>query len=132
MKKDENKLDKYIYTYVSNKNEQSLCALEMRSLFGVDSETNIIETTVKIDPSRSPFMKERIMVVFEGDSFQELLAKVATYEVTGETFKVMYVKNGSDEETFVNRRAIERQVGLQINGVGDIHNPQRLLAVMNM
>ncbi|SDM86392.1 tRNA G10 N-methylase Trm11 [Bacillus sp. OK048] len=131
MKKDESKLDKYIYTFSSYEDEQALSALEMRCFFGMDSEKNIIESTVKIDPSRSPFMKERIAVLFEGASFQELLAKVATFEVSGESFKVMYVKNGSEEESFEMRRKMEREVGLQLVGNADIHNPQRLFAIMN-
>ncbi|WP_081954600.1 TRM11 family SAM-dependent methyltransferase [Neobacillus niacini] len=103
----------------------------MRSLFGAESQTNILESPLKIDPSRSPFIKERITVIFEGVSLQELLKQVSTLKV-GETFKVMFVKNASAEETFENRRSIEREVGLEINGVADIRNPQRLFAVMNV
>lgn len=125
-------VDTYIYTYASYDDERSLRALEMRSLFGCESETNILESTVKIDPSRSPFMKERVGVIFEGDSLQELLVKVATLQLPGETFKVLYVKNGSKKEAFERRRAIEREVGLQINGVVDLRQPQRLYGVMNI
>ncbi|WP_310198360.1 RNA methyltransferase [Neobacillus niacini] len=128
--KDENKLDTNIYTYTGYEDERSLRALEMRSLFGVESETNVLESPIKIDPSRSPFIKERIAVIFEGESLQELLEKVGGFEVTGETFRVVFVKNG--EESFEERRAMEREVGLQIKGVADIRNPQRLFAIMHV
>ncbi|MEH7179158.1 TRM11 family SAM-dependent methyltransferase [Neobacillus vireti] len=118
----------YIYTYAGYEDEQSLRALEMRSLFSFETQNNILESPVKIDPSRSPFIKERIAVIFEGESLQELLEIVGGFEVTGETFKVIYVKNG--EESFEKRRVIEREVGLMIKGVGDLRNPQRLFAVM--
>jgi tRNA G10 N-methylase Trm11 len=121
----------YIYTYASYEDERSLCALEMRSLFGSESHTSILESSVKIDPSRSPFMKERLTVIFEEASYRKLLEKVATFQI-GETFKVMYVKNGSVEETFEKRRTIEREVGLQIKGFGDLRQPQRLFGVMNI
>jgi tRNA G10 N-methylase Trm11 len=121
----------YIYTYASYEDERSLRALEMRSLFGSESQTSILESSVKIDPSRSPFIKERLSVIFEEESYQKLLLKVATLQV-GETFKVMYVKNGSVDETFEKRRALEREVGLQIKGVGDLQQPQRLFGVMNI
>lgn len=130
MLKGENKLTTYIYTYASYEDERSMCALEMRSLFGDESETNILESTVKIDSSRSPFIKERIAVIFEGKSVQELLDKVGGLEVTGETFKVVFVKNG--EESFEERRAMEREVGLKINGSADIRSPQRLFAIMRV
>ncbi len=123
-------MNSYIYTYVSYEDERSLRDLEMRSLFGSESETNILESNVKIDPSRSPFIKDRIAVIFEGESFQELLEKVAAFEVIGETFKVIFVK--SEDESFESRRKIEREVALKINGVGDIDNPERLFAVRNV
>lgn len=121
----------YIYTYASYEDERSLRALEMRSLFGSESHSSILESSVKIDPSRSPFMKERIAVIFEEKSYHEFLEKVATLQI-GETFKVIYVKIGSVEETFEKRRSIEREVGLQINGVADIRQPKRLFGVMNI
>ncbi|MDF2789722.1 MAG: hydroxyglutarate oxidase [Neobacillus sp.] len=120
----------YIYTYSGYEDERSLRALEMRSLFGTESQTNILESTVKIDPSRSPFIKERIAVIFEGESMEELLEKLAHFQVTGETFKVICVKNG--EEPFEKRRMIEREVGQRIKGVADIRNPQVLFAVMHI
>lgn len=121
----------YIYTYAGYEDERFLRALEMRSLFESESQTSILESSVKIDPSRSPFIKERIALIFEGESYHELLEKVATLQI-GETFKVMYVKNGSVDETFEKRRAIEREIGLQIKGVGDLRQPKRLFGVMNI
>jgi tRNA G10 N-methylase Trm11 len=120
----------YIYTYSGYEDERSLRALEMRSLFGTESQTNILESTVKIDPSRSPFIKERIDVILEGESLEELLETLASFQVTGETFKVICVKNG--EEPFEKRRTIEREVGQRIKGVADIRNPQRFFAVMHV
>ncbi|KGM46318.1 TRM11 family SAM-dependent methyltransferase [Neobacillus niacini] len=120
----------YIYTYSGYEDELSLRELEMRALFGSESQTNILESTVKIDPSRSPFIKERIGVIFEGESMEVLLEKLADFQVTGDTFKVIFVKNG--EETFANRRSIEREAGLRIQGTADILHPERLLAVMHV
>ena len=130
----QNRQTNYLYTYNCYEEERSLCALEMRSLFGSEPQASMVESHVKIDPSRSPFMKERISVIYEEESFQNLLNQVATIQVTGETFKVIYVKNGSTSKTekveFENRRAIEKEIGLQINGTADIHQPQRLFGVM--
>lgn len=104
------KLTTYLYTYNCYEEERSLCALEMRTFFGSDSPDGIVESHVKIDPSRSPFMKERIAVIYEGESLQELLKQVAALQVTDETFKVIYVKmsgpSKTEQEGFENRRAI--------------------------
>lgn len=72
---------KYLYTYASYEDERSLVCLEMRSLFGVESDSSVLESQIEIDPSRSPFIKERIAVIFEGDSLQTLLKQVATFYV---------------------------------------------------
>ena len=100
----QNRQTNYLYTYNCYEEERSLCALEMRSLFGSEPQASMVES------------------------------QVATIQVTGETFKVIYVKNGSTSKTekveFENRRAIEKEIGLQINGTADIHQPQRLFGVM--
>ncbi len=124
----------YLYTYNCYEEERSLCALEMRTLFGVEPQAGIVESHVKIDPSRSPFIKERVAVLCEGKSLQDLLTQVVALQVMGETFKVIYVKTSGSSKTekdgLANRRAIEKEIGLHINGVADIHHPQRLFGVM--
>jgi tRNA G10 N-methylase Trm11 len=126
----------YIYTYAYAEDERSLCALEMRSLFGEVSQSNVLESFVKIDPSRSPFIKERITVLYEVESLEDLFIQVETLQLSGATFKVTYVKNSGQEkreqEGFENRRAIERELGLHINGQADLRHPDRLFGVMNI
>jgi tRNA G10 N-methylase Trm11 len=141
--KDENKLEKnnqkpttYIYTYAFPEDERSLCALEMRSLFGKESQSSVLESSIKIDPTRSPFIRERIGVIYKGESLQDLVIKVKTLQIAKETFKVIYVKNGDfakiEKEGFEKRRSIEREIGLHVNGEADFHNPDRLFGVMNV
>ncbi|WP_429472525.1 TRM11 family SAM-dependent methyltransferase [Neobacillus sp. B4I6] len=110
--------------------------MEMRSLFGEVSQSNVLESFVKIDPSRSPFIKERITVLYEVESLEDLFIQVETLQLSGATFKVTYVKNSgqanSEQEGFENRRAIERELGLHINGQADLRHPDRLFGVMNI
>ncbi|WP_374049876.1 TRM11 family methyltransferase [Neobacillus sp. PS3-34] len=129
-------LTTYIYTYACTEDEQFLCALEMRSLFGKESESSVMESFVKIEPSRSPFIKERIGVIYEGESLQDLLEQVSTLQLFGASFKVIYVKNASlaksEKEGFENRRKTEREIGLHVDGEADLRNPDRLFGVMNV
>ncbi|WP_223588828.1 TRM11 family SAM-dependent methyltransferase [Neobacillus bataviensis] len=126
----------YIYTYAHYEDERSLCALEMRSLFSQDSDSNVLESSVKIDPSRSPFIKERITAMYEAENLEDLLKQVGSFQLRGATFKVTYVKNNgqvkSEQESFEKRRAIEREIGLHINGTADLRNPDQLLGIMNI
>ena len=42
--------------------------MEMRSLFEMETELPILKSSIEIEPSRSPFIKERIDVMYEGDT----------------------------------------------------------------
>ncbi|MFL6517761.1 MAG: TRM11 family SAM-dependent methyltransferase [Bacillus sp. (in: firmicutes)] len=91
---------------------------------------------VKIDPSRSPFIKERIKMLYEAESLEDLYSQVETLQLNGATFKVNYVKNTgqskSEKEGFEKRRAIERELGLHLTGKADLRQPDRLFGVMNV
>jgi tRNA G10 N-methylase Trm11 len=129
-------LTTYIYTYAFSEDERSLCALEMRSFFGNVSQSIVLETFVKIDPTRSPFMKERISVIYESQSLEDLYKQVETLQMNGVTFKVIYVKNRdlpkNKQDEFEKRREIERKIGLHIKGKADLRHPDRLFGVMNV
>ena len=123
----------YIYTYTCRKDERSLRDLEMRSFFGRDTKNNILESLLKIDPSRSPFMKERIDVIYEGNGLNEIFEQVEGLELSGATFKVTFVKNETIAKVeFKERRSIEREIGLKINGEADLLNPDLMFAIMNV
>jgi len=129
-------LTTYIYTYAFSEDERSLCALEMRSFFGDVSQSNVLETFVKIDPTRSPFMKERISVIYEAQRLEDLYKQVETLQMNGVTFKVIYVKNRdlpkNKQDEFKKRREIERKIGLHIKGIADLRHPDRLFGVMHV
>ena len=123
-----------IYNYAWEENETSLCAMEMRALFGVESESSIVESQIVIDPSRSPFIRERIDILCEGGSLQDLANRVAEIPPLKTTFKVVFVQEPdflNDEKVrFAERRKIEREVGLSIPGEADLVNPDKIYAVM--
>jgi tRNA G10 N-methylase Trm11 len=126
----------YIYTYVFQEDELELCRLEMRAFFGVDSATPVLRSPVAISPDRSPFMKERIEVLFESADLPAMLKQVEQLELGDATFKVMLVKNNDLELTerlrFENRRAIEREMGMHIHGEADFKSPDFLFGLIPM
>src|SRR4051794_35243276 len=63
----------FVYTFACREDELSLCQLEMRAFFGIEAPSpNILKSSISIDPSRSPFIKERIEVIYQGDSLPEI------------------------------------------------------------
>lgn len=117
----------YIYTYAYTNDEKALCQLEMRSFFGKDTSEKIIKSRVAIDPSRSPFIKERIELYFEGNTLQDILEQSASVDMADATFKVIFLKiNGlseQDQVDYLGKRDVERQIGSAITGEADVHHP---------
>lgn len=118
----------YLYTYAYTNDEEALCQLEMRSFFGKDTTEKIIKSGVAINPSRSPFIKERIELFFEADSLQAIIEKSTEIDMSETTFKVIFLKiNGLSEQDQVDysgKRDVERQIGSAITGEADVHNPE--------
>ncbi|MCC5800966.1 RsmD family RNA methyltransferase [Rossellomorea vietnamensis] len=113
----------YLYTYSWEPNEESLCALEKRTLFGESSESGILESTVKIDPSRSPFIRERLEVICEAAGFEGLLKDIQGLDAV-DGFKVVFVQNPDvDRVGFKKLRKIEKEVGLHLKGEAELVNP---------
>lgn len=117
----------FIYTYAYTPDEQDLCYLEMRSFFGEDTQSKILKSAIGIAPSRSPFIKERIEVLFEGDELSDILNQVEVLNMGDATFKVIFVKINdlieSEKVAYQQKREIEREIGLIIEGEADVHNP---------
>jgi tRNA G10 N-methylase Trm11 len=133
VKKDGNDLNQlaptgeFIYTYAYTPDEESLCHLEMRSFFGLDTPTKILKSSIDINPSRSPFMKERIEVLFDGDELSDILKQVEVVKMNNTTFKVIFVKINdlafTEKVDYQQKRTIERDIGLIIEGEADVHHP---------
>jgi len=117
----------FIYTFAYTEDEKELCHMEMRALFDKDTDEKILKTERGIDPSRSPFIKERIEVLFEGAELADILEQTAEVNMEMSTFKVIFLKiNGlalADKVDFEEKRVVERQIGAVITGEADVHDP---------
>ncbi|WP_456272324.1 TRM11 family SAM-dependent methyltransferase [Bacillus sp. AK031] len=124
----------YIYIYSWDENEDELCAMETRALFGTDLNSGILESRLKVDPSRSPFIRERIEVLCEGGSLEELIEKIRELPEMETTFKVMYVQEtaflNEEKVRFEERRSIERKVGMNIRGEAELSEPEIILGII--
>ncbi|GGH81517.1 tRNA G10 N-methylase Trm11 [Pullulanibacillus pueri] len=123
----------YIYTFSGPEEELALCYLERRMLFKVDTEAKIIESPLKIDPSRSPFIKERLGVILKAATLEQLIEKIKALPAVTLFFKVrvMNLVYGDSHEKigYEERRKIERQVGLSIRGTADLKQPDIVFAL---
>lgn len=124
----------YIYTYSHRQDEHSLCYLEMRSFFGKETDQFILKSDVAVMPSRSPFIKERIEILYEGDTLEKIYAQAEQIDMLEETFKVIFVKiNDLDSDhkiEYQERLGIEREIGMRIHGEADVKNPQHTFGIV--
>ncbi|WP_235973501.1 TRM11 family SAM-dependent methyltransferase [Peribacillus faecalis] len=118
------KQQEYIYTYACERGERSLCEMEMFYLFGIKPETRILKSNIEIEPSRSPFFRERIDVIFEGNEVSDIIAQVQQLPMLDSTFKVIFVKtndlNESEKIRHAERKRIEREIGWHLKGEADL------------
>lgn len=124
----------FMYTYAYHQDEKDLCQLEMRAFFGTDTGGKVIKSNRAIAPGRSPFIKERIELLFEGVEFADIVKQAGKLDMEDSTFKVIFPKiNGLDaaeQVDFEEKRDMERQIGFVIKGKADVHNPDIIFGLI--
>lgn len=128
---------KFIYEIAANEEETSLCRLEMRSLFGkADYGHNLFVSPIPVDPSRSPFIKRRIEVIFESGELDSIAAAAATLNLEGTTFKVVCTSNRDPGQVltkdFEERRSIERKIGARMRGTAEMRSPGVVFGIVRI
>ncbi|WP_228745256.1 TRM11 family methyltransferase [Paenibacillus sp. S150] len=126
----------YIYTWACTEDEESLCRMELRCLFDREIRAAVFQSGVEVDVSRSPFIKERIDVRYAGNSLEDIYRQTGQVKVEGQTFKVIFVKTNdlSPEKKieYDERRAIEREIGMRIEGEADVNHPQLVYGIVTL
>lgn len=132
----ENNKNKFIYTYACTEDELSLCQMELRCLFNEEVSFPLFKSEVEVEVSRSPFIKERIDIIYEGNSLTEIYEQVDQVELDGKTFKVIFVKTNdlspADKIEYDERRMIEREIGLRMEGEADVNRPQLVYGIVTL
>lgn len=125
-------MDKYIYILNYKEEEESLCNLEMKSIFNVLIKNKMIISNIKIDPSKSPYIKERITYTYEANSVEELELNLKMEGLSIEDFKVNFIKTFKNKIDYEDRLKIIKKLGMCINGEAEIYNPEIEFGVLNI
>ena len=124
----------YLYTFGFRPEEQALCQLEMRMFFGEHSERNVLQSDVLIEPSRSPFIRERLFILTRANSMEQLKEQVADISAGDKRYKVFCLHReriaGDEKWSLSNRRQLERTLGLLVEGEVDLEQPELLYGVV--
>ncbi|MCY9696057.1 TRM11 family SAM-dependent methyltransferase [Paenibacillus alginolyticus] len=124
---------KHIYVYACHEDEQALCQLELRTLLGADVVlgARYAVSARRVEPSRSPFLKLRLDVLFEAGSLPELASQVATLTVQGSTFKVAFAETDAAVSTD-RQREVAREIGRHLRGKAEMRRPEQWFAVTEL
>lgn len=126
---EENNLKEYFYVINYPTYEKSLCDMEMRYIFNRVSDEKQFCTNIYVNPSRSPFIKHSISIMYSGDNLQDIVNKVTENNLHYEGFKVFYIKSENGDVEYSERLRSVREIGLAIGGECEMHNPKVTFAV---
>jgi tRNA (guanine10-N2)-dimethyltransferase len=120
---------KYLYTTNYSKDEESLCRMEMKCLFSKTLDGKHLISDIYVDPSRSPFIKKCISIMYTGETVQEIVDQIVINKLTSINYKVAYI-NATDETIgFRDGRSIEFEIGFNILGEAEMKNPSIIFGI---
>lgn len=122
------------YLYVINyaEGEESLCQLEMKVLFNQPLGDKWLWSDIAVDPSRSVFIKERLTVYYQANSFEDLYESVKNQPLSFETFKILFLRFKNQELPYKERLERLYGIGSLIGGEADMYNPKQLLGLTEL
>lgn len=120
---------KYIYSFNYDLHHIELCKLESRQVFGKEHNNKVLFTDIEVDPSISPFIKNRLEILLSSENYAELILKIKKENIHFEGFKAEYMLLDGDETDYTERLDKLRDVGLCIEGDPDYINPTIVYSV---
>lgn len=118
------KKNRYIYNVKYKEQENELSNFEIKALFGLRIEEKAFFSNKEIDPSISPFIKNRIKIIYETKSLEEIYELVIKNDLRIDDFMVKYVKLENGDKHSQNGKKISKEIGLRIHGEPDFDAPK--------
>ena len=97
-------LHHYLYSYKYDYHNTELCKLESRQLFDVEVKDKVLFSNNCIDPSVSPFIRNRLQILVASKSYSELIRDIRTLQIRIDAFKVEYLSLDIDPTNFSERQ----------------------------
>ena len=120
---------RYFYSINYPVFEEDLCKMEMKYLFDIVPNEKYLFSDYYVEPSRSPFIKDMISIIYEEDSLAQITEKIIKDKLSYDDFKVCYIKLENGDVNYKERLRSVREIGLVINGQSQMHNPKVMLGV---
>ena len=120
---------RYFYSINYPVFEEDLCKMEMKYLFDKVPSEKYLFSDYYVEPSRSPFIKDMISIIYEEDSLEQIVQNIIKDKLYYDDFKVCYIKLENGDVDYKERLRSLREIGFVIIGQSEMHNPKVILGV---
>ena len=121
----------YIYTFNYDYHHGELCKLESRQIFDNEEKNKLLFSNIKVDPSISPFIKNRFEIISSSEDYSELLVNIKKENIHDEGFKAEYLVLHGDATTYSERLKKLKDIGLIIEGFPNFETPTTTYSICN-
>lgn len=119
----------YFYTTNFSMDERDIFKMEISCLFNLSINKKHFFSSIYISPSRSPYIKHCISVIFSASSLDDIIKDIVDTEFYSDKFKVFYINTEDNTFTYHEKKNIEYLVGMSIKGTADLKEPENILAI---
>ena len=106
-----------------------MCKLESRQIFGEEVKDNLLFSNTKVNPSISPFIKNRFEIIFSSEDSSELLKRIEDENIQVEGFKAEYLTLDEDTTGYTERLKQLKDIGYRIEGQPNYYNPTIIYSI---
>ncbi|WP_139958230.1 TRM11 family SAM-dependent methyltransferase [Flavicella sediminum] len=122
-------INKYIYSINYDNNERELSKLESRYLFNAEEKNKLLFSDIKVAPSCSAFLKNRLDILAASNNYETLITDIKNKKIQIEGFKVEYLVFKGDTIGYTDRLEKLREIGYSIEGIHDYYQPKTTFAL---
>ncbi len=97
---------KYLYNVNYQEYDESLCAIEKRALFDEALTGKIFISEKKVNPSISPYIKQRLEILIDVSSYDALVLELKNLPVIVKGREIKYIKLLSGDPYAANRKKL--------------------------
>lgn len=121
----------HIYNFNYNHHHNELCKLEARQIFEKEATGKMLFSNIKVDPSISPFIKNRFDIITCSADYSDLLKKIKEENIRTVGFKIEYLKLEGDARDNNEKLEKSRDVGFCIEAEPDYYTPTIIYSICN-
>ncbi len=119
----------YLYNVKYNQFEGKLCALEIKALFGFAIDGKIFFSNQLVNPSISPYIKNRIHILYTSPLLTNIVEQIERDVFMAEDFLVKYVSLTKDDIYIKDRKDICKKIGYVIKGFPSFSSPKIIYGI---